>query len=54
MYYHKLFNSKKFERATNDGFFISIDESDQKFDRNTTVSWLKEIGAGNIELVEDE
>ena len=54
MYYHKLFHSKNFERAMNDGFFVSIDTEDEKFDQETTGKWLEEIGGKNIEMVEGE
>ena len=52
MYYHKLFNSKNFERAMNDGFFVSVDGKDAKFDRQATTKWLEEIGGRNVEYVE--
>ncbi len=54
MYYHKLFNSHNFEKAMNDGFFVSVDAGDAKFDRQTTGKWLEEIGGKNIEMVEAE
>jgi len=54
MYYHKLFNSRNFERAMNDGFFVSIDAADPNFDQKNTGKWLEEIGGKNIEMVEAE
>jgi len=54
MYYHKLFNSKNFEKSMNDGFFVSIDADDTRFDQHKTGKWLEEIGGKNIELVEGE
>ena len=34
--YHPLFASQRFERASDDGFFISIESWDPKFDTNGT------------------
>jgi hypothetical protein len=52
--YHPLFRSERFERVTDDKFFISVEVSDPKFDAASTESFLKEIGATHVELVEDE
>ena len=51
---HPLFASKQFARATDDGFFISIEARDPKFSAEGTKALLNEIGGANIELVEDE
>jgi len=51
---HPLFASKQFARATDDGFFISIEARDPKFSAEGTKALLDEIGGSNIELVEDE
>ena len=51
---HPLFASKQFARATDDGFFISIEARDPKFSAEGTKALLDEIGGANIELVEDE
>lgn len=52
--YHPLFNSERFERVTDDKFFISIEIADPKFDTSVTEDFLKEIGATYVEYVEEE
>lgn len=51
--YHSLFHSKRFERASDDRFFISIEARDPKFDKSKTVAFLKEIGATSVELIDE-
>ena len=51
MHHHPLFNSERFESATNDRFFISIESWDPKFDANGTRRFLEGIGARHVELV---
>jgi CRISPR/Cas system CMR-associated protein Cmr3 (group 5 of RAMP superfamily) len=51
---HPLFTSKNFLRFSDDGFFMSLERRDEKFDREKTRAFLEEIGASNIELIEDE
>ena len=53
MLYHPLFTSERFERVTDDRFFISIESSDSKFDAETTAAFLRELGADHVELVEE-
>ncbi len=53
MLYHPLFESKRFERASDDRFFISIEAGDPQFDVNATQSFLQGLGAEAVELVED-
>lgn len=52
-YYHPLFRSERFERVTDDKFFIAVEATDPSFDPEETVAFLKEIGATHIEMVED-
>jgi len=52
-HYHALFKSERFERATDDGFFISISADDPTFRRVETTRFLTGIGARNVELIED-
>ncbi len=52
MFYHPLFKSERFKRATDDGFFISIEARDAKFDEQATRKMLESIGGKNIERVE--
>ena len=51
--YNPLFFSERFERASDDGFFIHVAASDSKFDEEETAQALREIGALNVELIED-
>ena len=46
------FHSKRFERASDDGFFISIDAEDPRFDREATERMLESAGASHVEWVE--
>ncbi|MFH2008044.1 MAG: DUF3341 domain-containing protein [bacterium] len=49
--YHSLFHSSRFERSTDDKFFISIESSDPKFDPDRTSAFLEELGASHVEVV---
>jgi hypothetical protein len=51
MHWHPLFSSRTFERVTNDGFFISIESWDPKFDAMRTGTFLEGIGAKRVEVV---
>jgi hypothetical protein len=50
-YYHPLFRSRLFERVTDDGFFISIEAWDPKFDADQTIALLRASGAAEVEVV---
>jgi hypothetical protein len=50
--WHPLFDSPRFERVTDDRFFISIEAADPRFDRGETVRLLERAGATAVELVE--
>jgi len=52
MLHHPLFNSEQFELVTDDGFFISIESWDAKFDPKQTVDFLEQAGASHVELVD--
>lgn len=52
MLYHPLFTSERFERVTDDKFFISIESTDSKFDTAQTADFLREIGAKHVEVIE--
>jgi ActD protein len=41
-FHHPLFNSDRFERATQDRFFICVEERDGKFDRKKTPELLRD------------
>jgi hypothetical protein len=53
-FFHHLFQVKNFEKATNDGFFISVEKDDPNFDLHTTRNFLIESGATNVEVVQPE
>ncbi|MDP9380822.1 MAG: DUF3341 domain-containing protein [Chloroflexota bacterium] len=50
--YHPVFNVKRFERATTDGWFLSIEASDPKFEYGETRQFLASLGAKEVSDVE--
>jgi hypothetical protein len=50
-FFHPLFESSRFEKTMNDGFFISLTSKDEKFDLNNSKKFLEEIGGKNIEVI---
>ena len=50
--WHPLFHSQRFERASDDGFFISIESWDPKFDPTATADLLRRLGASHVEIIE--
>ncbi len=50
--YHPLFRIERFEKFSDDAFFLSIEATDPKFHENNTVVYLEELGATHVELVE--
>ena len=52
-HYHSLFRSQRFERVTDDKFFISIEVTDPRYDEEETERFLEEIGATHVERIED-
>jgi hypothetical protein len=51
MHYHPLFHSRRFERVTDDGFFISIEARDPRFDPVATRALLEAAGARYVEEI---
>ncbi len=51
MHWHPLFDSQAFERATDDGFFVSVESWDPQFDTARTRRLLEESGAVHVETV---
>lgn len=51
--YHSLFRSKRFERVTDDKFFIAIESRDPRYDPAETRELLESTGAAVVEEVED-
>jgi ActD protein len=53
MPYHPVFNVPRFAKsASEDGFFLTIEAVDPKFDRKQTFDFLKKLGAKEINEVE--
>jgi hypothetical protein len=52
-HHHPVFYSQRFEAASNDRFFISIEGEDKKFDADKTRSFLEELKPSYVELVEE-
>ncbi len=50
-HYHPLLGVERMKRATQDGFFISIEAADPLFNERTTAELLKKAGAKSVELV---
>lgn len=53
-FYHPLFNSKKFETFGDDGFLMSVECADPKFNMAQTKALLESTGGKNIEVIEDK
>jgi hypothetical protein len=51
--YHPVFNAPRFELATRDRFFLCIEATDPKFDRETTRRFLESFGPREVTDVED-
>ena len=51
--YNPLFYSKRFTKVTDDGFFLHIESKDGQFDRNASAALLRDLGAINVEVIED-
>jgi len=51
--YHALFKSANFKRATDNGFFISIEARDPRFALDSARALLESAGGKNIEVLED-
>ena len=51
MHHHPLFSSERFERASDDRFFISVEAQDPRFDADATAQLLQRAGADHVEQV---
>ncbi|HEV3168454.1 MAG TPA: quinol:electron acceptor oxidoreductase subunit ActD [Isosphaeraceae bacterium] len=49
--YHPVFRGRSFARASDDGFFLTIEARDPKFDTRETPTWLASAGGTEIELL---
>jgi hypothetical protein len=52
-HHHAVFYSQRFEAASNDRFFISIEAEDKQFDASKTRSFLEGLKPSYVELVEE-
>jgi hypothetical protein len=50
-YHHPLFNSKTFDRATCDRFFLCIEATDPKYDSAATRAFLNDLHPLSVEEV---
>ncbi len=50
--YHPVFRGKSFARASNDGFFVSVEARDPVFDRREIIALLEALGGTDAELIE--
>lgn len=50
-HHHALFNSKTFAKVTDDGFFISIEAADPRFEEKETTELLSKLGAVHVENI---
>jgi hypothetical protein len=51
--YHPLFNVKKFDRVTTDGFFLCVESTDPKFEEGKTKKFLESLNADGVYDVEN-
>ena len=54
LWYHPLFNWDRFNKVTDDGFFLVIQASDPRFNEKDAVALLQGLGATNITMVYDD
>ncbi len=50
-FYHPVFHSARFRRATQDRFFISIEATDALWDEERTVALARSLGGAHVELL---
>lgn len=51
MPHHPVFSAPRFDRASQDSFFLSVEAKDPKYDETQTRALLESTGASNISLV---
>ncbi|MBD3224779.1 MAG: DUF3341 domain-containing protein [Caldithrix sp.] len=50
-FHHPVFYSDRFAKASDDGFFVSVENTDPQFDTEKTRVFLEEIGGQHVELL---
>ncbi len=50
--YHPVFNVDRFERATQDAYFLLIEAADSRFDSESTCDFLEQLGASEVHDVD--
>ncbi len=53
-HHHHVFYSERFERCTDDRFFVSIEAADEKFDVDGTKKLLESLHPESLELIQEE
>jgi len=53
-HHHHVFYSERFERSTDDRFFVSIEAGDEKFDVDGTKKLLESLHPESLELIQEE
>jgi hypothetical protein len=51
---HPIFNWDRFDRVSDDGFFLAIEATDPKFNEEATRAMLEGLGAKHITLVYED
>lgn len=52
-FHHPVFYSRRFDRASQDRFFIAIDSTDPQYDRQCIEKVLRDAGASSVEVLEE-
>lgn len=53
-HHHPVFYSDRFDKATDDRFFISVEAADEKFDLEDTRALLESLAPSHLELIQEE
>jgi hypothetical protein len=53
-WYHPIFNWERFKRATNDGFFLTIEARDPRFTEIEARELLERSGGQHITIIHED